>query len=164
MYPALLADEINLDSPKEQKDKMLRTVRALRSAGTSGPTLLLLGVSPDRFGNRRRRSNLDPEMLLNSRSGRIHLFPVVSPTDEIAFRNFQARGGFLVSACKNAGSVYHVEVEARRDHQCQLMNPWPGKPVVVREVGKSETVPVNLDKSNGQCLVFSTIARHRLRR
>ena len=29
-YPTILADEINLDSPKEQKDMMLRTVRALR--------------------------------------------------------------------------------------------------------------------------------------
>jgi Glycosyl hydrolase family 95 catalytic domain len=158
MYPALLADEINLDSPQEQKDMMRRTVRALRAAATSGATLLLLGVSPDEAGNQRRQNHLDPEMLMNSRSGRIHLFPLAAPTDEIAFHNFQARGGFLVSACKNANGVYHVEIEARRDHQCQLMNPWPGKPVGIHEAGESEPVPFHLDTSNGECVVFSAIA------
>ena len=73
MYPTLLADEINLDSPPEQKDMMLRTVRTLRTAGVSGATLLLLGVPPDAATRIRRRSD-DAEMLLNSRSGRIHLF------------------------------------------------------------------------------------------
>jgi hypothetical protein len=161
MYPALLADEINLDSPREQKDMMLRTVQALRTAETSGPTLLLLGTPPDQADHQRQRNNFDPEMLLNSRSGRIHLFPVVSATDEIAFRNLQARGGFLVSSCKNAAGVYHVEIEARRDHQCQLMNPWPGRSVVISEGGKTDSVPFQLDTSNGECLVFSTAAGHR---
>jgi len=53
-YPTLLADEVNLDSPQAQRDMMLRTVRALRTAGTSGATLTLLGVPPDQMGNRRR--------------------------------------------------------------------------------------------------------------
>ncbi len=159
MYPALLADEVNLDSPQERKDMMLRTVQALRSAGTSGPTLILLGM-PDTAGNRRRTSD-DAEILLNSRSGRIHLFPVVPRSDEVAFRNFQARGGFLVSACKNAGGIYYVEIQARRDNQSQLMNPWPGKQVIVREVDKTEPVPFQLDMSNGECLVFPVLAGHR---
>ena len=47
MYPALLADEINLDSPKEQREMMLRTVHALRTAGTAAETALLLGAKPD---------------------------------------------------------------------------------------------------------------------
>ena len=138
---------------------MLRTVASLRAAGVSGATLLLLGTSPDQ-ANSRRRSSLDAEMLLNSRGGRIHLFPVVSPADEVAFHNFQARGGFLVSACKNADGVYHVEVQARRDQQCQLMNPWPGNPVTVLDVGKTEAVPFQLDKNNGECLVFAALAGH----
>jgi hypothetical protein len=161
MYPTLLADEINLDSPQEQKDMMLRTVQTLRAAGTSGATSLLLGVSPNPTMNRRRRENEDAETLLNSRSGRIHLFPAVSPSSEVAFHNFQTRGGFLISACKNADTVYHVEIQSRRDIQCQLMNPWSGKPVIVREIGKTEPVPFQLDKSNGECLVFSTLAGHK---
>jgi hypothetical protein len=159
MYPALLSDEINLDTPREQKDMMLRTVEALRSAGTAAQTLMLMGM-PDTTGNARRRGD-DTEMLLNSRSGRIHLFPVVPQAEEVAFRDFQARGGFLVSACKNAGGVYHVEIQARRDIQCKLMNPWPGKQVRLHEVDKTEPVPFQLDNSNGECLVFSALAGHR---
>jgi hypothetical protein len=45
--------------------------------------------------------------------------PAAPAADTLAFRNFQARGGFLVSARKNAGGVYHVEIQARRDHPCQ---------------------------------------------
>jgi hypothetical protein len=133
-YPTLLADEINLDSPKEQRDMMIRTVQVLPS-GSTAATLLLLGVPPVPEGGRRGRNSDDAETLLNSRSGRIHLFPAVAPAAEVAVRNFQARGGFLVSACKDARRVYHVEIQARRDLLCQLMNPWPGQPVVVHEGG-----------------------------
>jgi hypothetical protein len=110
-------------------------------------------------------------MLLNSRGGRIHLFPVavwdppavdlVSKKDEVAFRNFQARGGFLVSACKDADGVYYVEIEARRDIPCQLMNPWPGKQVAVREAGETQSVPVQFDTSNGECIIFSARSGHK---
>jgi hypothetical protein len=41
------------------------------------------------------------------------------------------------------------------------MNPWPGKKISVREEGKSESLPVEIDKSNGECLIFSTIANHK---
>jgi hypothetical protein len=180
-YPALLADEINLDSPPEQKQMMIRTVVSLPS-GSTDPTLIVLGADPPapdppagneygpaaRANRPRRRAAVDAETLLNSRSGRIHLFPVavwdppavdaISKKDEVAFRNFQARGGFLVSACKNAEGVYHVEIESRRDLPCQLMNPWPGKQVTVREAGNAASVPVQVDSKNGECLIFPTHA------
>jgi hypothetical protein len=183
-YPALLADEINLDSPLKEREKMIRTVRSMPS-GSTNPTLTLLGVPPPapdpppgneygpaaRAGLRARRTPFDAEMLLNSRSGRIHLFPVpawdppavdaVSKKDEVAFHNFQARGGFLVSACKNDGGVYYAEIEARRDLPCQLMNPWPGSEVVVREVGSAAPVGSRLDKSNGECIVFAAQSGHK---
>jgi hypothetical protein len=157
MYPTLLADEVNLDSPSGQIDMMLQTVHSLRTAGTASATLLLWGVLPDPTTNRRRKND-DAEMLLNSRGGRIHLFPVVPAATTVAFRNFQARGGFLVSACKNVDGVYHVKIQARRDGPCQLMNPWPGKQVVTNEVGKAEPIPFQLDKTNGECIVFSARA------
>lgn len=159
-YPTVLADEINLDSSQEQKDLMIRSVETLPSGNTS-QALMLLGVPPDPSGVRRGRNGDDAEMLLNSRSGRIHLFPVVSQTSEVAFHNFQARGGFLVSACKNSDGVYYVEIESRRSIPCQLMNPWPDKPVNIHEVGKTESVPFKLDKSNGECLIFATVANHK---
>lgn len=174
-YPAILADEINLDSPHALREMMIRTTRRLPS-GNTNETLTLLGVplpevnppgagAPHHTTSRRR---FDAETLLNSRSGRIHLFPVpiwdppavdaISKKDEVAFRNFQARGGFLVSACKNADGVYYVEIAARRDNTCCLMNPWPGKRVVVRKTENFEVVPSRLDTSNGECVIFGAIS------
>ncbi|MDB5409709.1 MAG: hypothetical protein JWL84_4621 [Rhodospirillales bacterium] len=161
-YPTILADEINLDSPQDQRDMMIRSVRTLRSGSTAG-TLLLLGEVEDSTASARRAPGRDAEALLNSRSGRIHLFPAVPRSAEVAFHHFQARGGFLVSAAKNAAGVYYVEIEARRDNRCYLMNPWPGRPAVVHEVGKAEPVPVELDKTNGECLIFASSAGHQYR-
>ena len=109
-YPTILADEINLDSPKEQRDMMLRTARKLATAGTTPQTLILLGVPAEPMWD-----DFDAETLLNSRSGRMHLFPAIAPKTEMAFHNFQARGGFLVSAARNAEGVYFLEVQPRRD-------------------------------------------------
>ncbi len=165
-YPTLLADEINLDSPKEQQDMMLRTAHNLAGAGTTRETLTLLGKRAATSTSAtvpRRRGGEDAETLLNSRSGRMHLFPVVAPTAEVAFHNFQARGGFLVSAAKNAQGVYFLEVQPRRDATCQIMNPWPGKAVAVHEVGKTDSVEVKVDKTNGECLVFATVAGRQYR-
>ncbi len=150
-YPTILADEINLDSPKELRDMIIRTARLLETAWTSEQTLTLLGVTPESW-------NSDAEALLNSRSGRIYLFPAISSTTEIAFHNFQARGGFLVSAAKNTQEVYFLEVQPQRDNICRIMNPWPGRQVVVHEDGKTDPIAVQIDDSNGECLVFSTIA------
>lgn len=167
-YITTLADEINLDSPAEQREMMLRTVRRTPRASSTGEALTLLGVAAgpnDRWhggggGGGGAGIGGDAETLLNSRSGRIHLFPAVLPSSEVAFRNFQARGGFLVSACKNGHGVYYVEIKARRSIPCELMNPWPGRSVVVRDAEKTEPVPSKLDKSNGECIVFSTISGH----
>ena len=152
-YPTILADEINLDSSKEQKEMMLRTAKKLSTAGTTGQTLILLGVPAESMWD-----SFDAETLLNSRSGRMYLFPAVAPKTEIAFHNFQARGGFLVSAAKDAERVYFLEVQAQRDTTCRIVNPWPGQPIAVHEVGKSEPVAVRIDKSNGECLEFSAVA------
>jgi hypothetical protein len=77
---------------------------------------------------------------------------------EMAFHHFQARGGFLVSAAKNAQGVYFLEVQPRRDNTCRIMNPWPGRAVIVREAGKTEPVAVKMDKSNGECVEFPAVA------
>lgn len=161
-YPTLLADEINLDSPREMKDMMVRTVTLLPS-GSTNSTLMLLGQKPDESSYTRRRGNiLDAENLLNSRSGRIHLFPLENENNpDIAFHNFQAKGGFLVSACKNAEGVYYLEVQPQRDNVCSLMNPWPGEKVLVTDSYKSGRVKFKLDKTNGECIKFSALAGHK---
>jgi len=37
------------------------------------------------------------------------------------------------------------------------MNPWPGRQVSIYESGKREPVPVDIDRSNGECLVFTAV-------
>ena len=157
-YPTVLADEINLDSPKELREQMIRSVKTLTS-GNTNETLLLLGIPQDPAASRRPGS--DVEATLNSRSGRIHLFPAALPNAELAFHHFQARGGFLVSACRNADGVSYLEIEARRENQCSVMNPWPGSEVVVREAEKREPVPAKVDREKGECIVFTAAAEHR---
>lgn len=153
-YPTLLADDITLDSSADQKEMMLRTARKLQSAWTSAHTQILLGIP----AKQTMWNIFDAESLLNSRSGRIHLFPAVEPGTEVAFRNFQARGAFVVSAAKNANEVYFLEVQARRNGVCRIMNPWPGRAVVVRESGKTGPATFKVDHSNGECLEIAAIA------
>ncbi len=92
----------------------------------------------------------DQNLTMKSTGLSIELLPEVQP-----------RGGFLVSACKNSTGVYYIEIEPRRDNQCRLMNPWPGKTVAVHEVGKTDPVLYTLDKSNGECIIFTTVANHK---
>ncbi len=172
-YLVSLADEINLDSPQAQKDMMFRTMQAVPAGESVGFVNRLLAAPAALGGGGGKRGGggggggayggggVDAETLLNSRSGRIHLFPLVAPATVIAFHNFQASGGYLVSAARNASGVTYLEIEPRRDNTCRVMNPWPGKTVAVREVGKSEPVAVTLDKTNGECLVFATVAGHK---
>jgi hypothetical protein len=175
-YPTRLGDDINLDSAREEKDIMLRTARLIQ-APANADVLVLLGASAETTAsillqNRkpildwktlRTEINLYPERVLNSRSGRIHLFPCVPSNAVVAFRKFQARGGLLVSAARDAHGVYLVEIEARRDGACSIMNPWPQRRIAVREMATRQLVPFSLDKSNGECVTFSASAQNSYR-
>jgi hypothetical protein len=96
----------------------------------------------------------EPERLLNSRSGRIHLFPCVPPGATIAFRDFQARGGFHVSAEMVNGQVSGVAITARRSIPCRVKNPWPGRRVRVRRGNGGGEVAVHDDPQFADGLVF----------
>ncbi|MBX7258961.1 MAG: hypothetical protein K1Y02_21545, partial [Candidatus Hydrogenedentes bacterium] len=142
--PTLLADEINLDSDPKQIEMMLRTSRLVKGwANRRVPALL--GAEP----------GTEAEQLLNSRSGRIHLFPAIPPELTIAFRDLQARGGFEVSAERVNGEVTFLQIRSRRDVECRLMNPWPGRKVVVRMIPDGSAVPHRMDNENGECIRFA---------
>jgi hypothetical protein len=68
------------------------------------------------------------EMLLQSYSGTIQLFPAVPPTWSGRFR-LHAAGGFVVSASRTGGQTDYVVVESKAGEPCRLANPWPGRPV-----------------------------------
>lgn len=113
---------------------MLRTARVVHE-NCIGSVEVYLGVA----------KGYGPEQLINSRSGRIHLFPAVPEKATVAFREMQARGGFAVSAECVRGRATYVEIKARRDGVCRLMNPWPGKPVTIRETGTGAAVSCKID-------------------
>lgn len=168
VFPTTLADDLNLDSSTQEKEEMTRTARVL-PATPNAEALVLLGACPDAIADVRDQAvrpirdwktlrsevNRYPERLVNSRSGRIHLFPCVPQSSVIAFRRFQARSGLLISAAKNEQGTYLVEIEARQPVTCSLMNPWPGKRVLVRTADKKQAVQFRIDRSNGECIVFS---------
>jgi hypothetical protein len=166
VYPATLTDEINLDSESKLRELMVRTA-CLAPLPSNFRALVLMGACPDRVANTLK--NVPPraiedvptlqaevnracERLLNSRGGRIHLFPCVPAWAAVAFHRFQARGAFLVSAAKTKDGVSFVEIEARRNIPCRLMNPWPGSAVTVREGARK--VNSTMDRSNGECVIF----------
>lgn len=167
---ANLSDEINLDSPQELKDMMIRTADVIK---VNGP-YFLVGASADYIPSRASGSVkiedhatlanqvvTTPERLMNSRSGRIHLFPAVPEWTVVTFRGFLARGGFEVSASRDGkNGVQAVVVKARRSIPLQLMNPWKGEQPTVTDLTTSKTVRYTMDKSNGECIVFNAEAGH----
>lgn len=171
-FPVNMADEINLDSPQDLKDMMTRTADVLGSARNWEP-YVLTGACKDEiprkyaYGAQKitdhamllRELEEAPERLMNSRSGRIHLFPAVPDWTECAFRDFLARGGFRVSAARTANGVESpVTIAAARSISCRLMNPWPGCAVRVTDAASGQVIPAELDTSNGECVVFQAEA------
>jgi hypothetical protein len=172
-YPVTLADEINLDSPAEEKELISRSADVI-GHGNNANAYILIGKAkndiPRRYAYGAQRiegySMLAnqitgvPERLMNSRSGRIHLFPVVPEWTVGAFRGFLARGGFEVSAARNENGVQAVSVKARRSIPLQLMNPWTGKKPVVTDLSTGKAITYTMDTSNGECIVFNAQAGH----
>lgn len=142
--PTLLADEVNLDSDPRQIEMMLRTSRLVKGwANSRVPPLL------------GAEAGTDTEQLLNSRSGRIHLFPAVPEAACVAFRDLQARGGFEVSAERVNGEVTFVQIHSRRNVECRLVNPWPAREIVVRKLSDGHTVLHDTDKEHGMYIRFA---------
>ena len=172
--PALLADQIHLDSDPAEIETMLRTA-SLVGGWQNQAVFHLLGAYPERrkavpamqYFDAKPDEPIDtpekllavvalePERLLNSRSGRINLFPCVPPGSTVAFRDFQARDGFLVSAEIVEGRITIVRIAARRNVTCQVMNPWPGHQVTVRREDDDQVVPYETDAQRGECLAFA---------
>ena len=158
--PCLLADEFNLDSDAKQKEMMLRTARLVHGWANDW-VAPLLGTRKEIVWDVWKANNLvaghfTPEELINSRSGRIHLFPAIPRNTTVAFRDMQARGGFEVSAECLEGEVTYVLVRSRRNLECQIMNPWPGRGIEVRGEQTRAKVPHRLDTSRGECVNFTT--------
>ncbi len=54
------------------------------------------------------------------------------------------------------GSVTYLEITARRTVECKIMNPWRGQEVGVSDKTTANIIPHIIDRSNSECIVFTT--------
>jgi hypothetical protein len=81
------------------------------------------------------------EMLLQSFSGTLRLFPVWSKSQDASFSNLRAYGAFLVSSELKKGRVSKLSIVSEKGRDCTLENPWPGESIVLYRNGhKAETL------------------------
>lgn len=85
----------------------------------------------------------EPERLCNSRGGTIYFFPCVPTNFDVAFRDFQARGGFLVTGELRQGKVTYAQIIARRTTTCVVSNPWPGQKLSVYQFPENIAMPTS---------------------
>jgi len=69
------------------------------------------------------------EMLLQSRGGRLHIFPALpSAWRDTSFRDLRAEGGFVVSAEQRDGRLARVSIRATVAQDLRLIDPFAGGP------------------------------------
>jgi alpha-L-fucosidase 2 len=89
-------------------------------------------------------ANALDEMLCMSVGNVIRLFRVFPKDQNAEFKNIRAWGAFLVSAKLTDGIITHVKILSEKGKQCAIINPWPGKRVVLIRNGKeAETISGN---------------------
>lgn len=76
------------------------------------------------------------EMLCMSAGNIIRLFRVFPRNQNASFKNIRAWGAFLVSSRLTNGVVSNVTIISEKGNPCIMMNPWPGKKVLVVRNGK----------------------------
>ncbi|MEM0201417.1 MAG: hypothetical protein QXD23_03355, partial [Candidatus Micrarchaeaceae archaeon] len=77
-------------------------------------------------------ANVINEMLMQSHSGIIHIFPAIPKTwKNVSFGHLRAIGAFLISAAQIRGVIQWVAIEALKDGICRVKNPWQAKKIAV---------------------------------
>lgn len=92
------------------------------------------------------------EMLCMSHRQVLRVFPVWPMTKDARFLNLRAEGAFLVSSALKGGVVQAVKITSERGRDCTLVNPWPGKAIVVYQNGNK------LETLQGERVVMKTQA------
>ena len=69
------------------------------------------------------------EMLIQSHTGIIHIFPAIPPQwRDVSFSTLRATGAFLVSAQQKEGKMERVEITSEKGGTCKLKNPFGSNP------------------------------------
>jgi hypothetical protein len=92
------------------------------------------------------------EMMCMSHRQVLRLFPVWPKDMDARFWNLRAEGAFLVSSAFKGGAVQFVKIHSEKGRDCTVVNPWPGKKVVVYRDGKK------VDTYRGDRFVMKTQA------
>ncbi len=98
-------------------------------------------------------------MLSQSYQRNIHLFPDWPKKKDACFGNLLTCGNFLISSAIHSGVVQYVKVQSNAGRTLRLVNPWPGKFVIVRQPhmprrsigGKVIVMPTR----KGQVMIFT---------
>jgi len=65
------------------------------------------------------------EMLLQSYSGAIRIFPAIPPAwKDVSFKTLRAEGAFLITAERAAGRTERVEITSEKGGLCRIENPF----------------------------------------
>jgi hypothetical protein len=95
------------------------------------------------------------EMLLQSWSGVIELFPGWPRHLDAAFDTLRAEGAFLVGAEWRDGGVVRVSIHSEQGGRCRVHNPWPGQGVIL--MSDASEVPLPLENAL-DVLTFPTVS------
>ena len=76
------------------------------------------------------------EMMCMSHRQVLRVFSVWPSDRDARFAGLRAEGAFLVSSEIRGGVVKYVKIQSEKGRHCTIVNPWPGKRVVVRRDGK----------------------------
>ena len=95
------------------------------------------------------------EMLLQSHSGVVEIFPAV-PTawKDVSFHTLRAEGAFLISARMQQGQVVNVEITSITGGLLRLRNPFDG-PMTLRDVEAGAGEVWELPTEAGETLTVS---------
>ena len=96
------------------------------------------------------------EMMLQSFSGVLRLFPVWPKNQDASFGDLRAYGAFLVSSELRNGEVKSLVIESEKGRDCTLQNPWKGKVLKVYRNGQEA------ERAGGEILTLKTHAGERI--
>ena len=81
------------------------------------------------------------EMMLQSFSGVLHVFPDWPRDQGASFGSLRAYGAFLVSGSISKGEIGPVTIVSEKGRDCTLANPWQTRKVTLNRNGhKAETL------------------------
>ena len=78
-------------------------------------------------------------MMLQSVDGVLRLFPCWTQ-EPASFTRLRTKGAYIVSAAYDGNAVQHLEIQSTQGGLCRILNPWPGRTIIVQRKGQSKAI------------------------